>query len=139
MSKPATTWVRAVRPGFHQVVRDVGDEPFEITGPVPKWCEAVGSKAAATKLQEEISPTDRGFKIKHMPPGNWIVVDQDGAPVSAQVFKRDAADKDKAKADAQAEADRLNAGGQPAAAETVEAPGITVPQNDPEQTDLPDA
>jgi len=137
MSKPATTQVRAVRPGFFHVVREI-DDVFEITGPVPKWCEAVGSKAAAAKLQEEIAPTDRGFKIKHMPPGNWAVVDKDGVAVG-QLFKRDAADKDKAKADAQAEADRLNAGGQPAAAETVEAPGITVPQNDPEQTDLPDA
>lgn len=137
MSKLAVTQVRAVRPGFFHVVREI-DDVFEITGPVPKWCEAVGTKAAAARLQAEIDPVDRGYKIKHVPPGNWAVVDKEGVTIG-EVYKRDAADKDRAKADAQAEADRLNAGGQPAPAEPIDPPGVQGVQDDPVDPALPDA
>lgn len=58
-----------------------------------------------------------GFKIKHNGGGNFVVVDAAGEQVG-DVYKKDADDAGKAKADAQAEADRLN-GSQPAEAAPV--------------------
>jgi len=53
-------------------------------------------------------PAEALYKPKHNGGGNYIVVDADGAQVG-DTFAKDATDNTKAKSDATAEADRLNA------------------------------
>ncbi|MNN40825.1 hypothetical protein D3C81_1549120 [compost metagenome] len=64
-------------------------------------------KEAAQAANEPEAAQD--FTIKHVPAGNWVVLNKDGERAS-QVFKKDDGN---AKELAQAEAIRLNAGGQP--------------------------
>lgn len=71
------------------------------------------------------------YGVQHAGAGRWVVTDPQGEKCS-EVFQRDPNDPAKAKADAQAEADRLNAGG-----DAVQVPDEAVEET--EQAELPDA
>ena len=87
-----------------------------------------GAVAAPAAPVDLVGP----FKIKHNGGGNFVVLDANSVQVG-DVYKKDADDAAKAKTDAQAEADRLNGAGTPA------APVDPTPAADPTGTNLPDA
>lgn len=114
MTKKATGtgfMVRAKQTGFLGALRYVGDEfvcPDEDAF-ADVWMERLTPKEAAEAASKPAQGSDLGFSVKHVPAGNWAVVNKDGERVST-VFKKEDGN---AKELALAEAVRLNAGGQP--------------------------
>lgn len=103
--------VRAIQTGFLGSLRFVNDEflcPDEEAF-APNWMERLTQKEAAKAVSNPPADTGLGFTVKHVPAGNWAVVNKDGDRVSS-VFKKEDGN---AKELAQAEALRLNAGGEP--------------------------
>lgn len=101
--------VQAIQTGFLGSLRFVNDTficPDEEAF-APNWMKRLEPKEAAQAANEHEAAQD--FTIKHVPAGNWVVLNKDGERAS-QVFKKDDGN---AKELAQAEAIRLNAGGQP--------------------------
>ena len=103
--------VMATQTGFLGSLRFVNDKFIcqDEDAFAPNWMERLEAKEAAQAANESETDTGLGFTIKHVPAGNWAVVNKDGERVST-VFKKDDGN---AKELAQAEAIRLNAGGQP--------------------------
>lgn len=113
--------VIATAVGFHGQLR-INGEKFEIPDDerLGSWMQEIKSpgRAAAQPPQEPalLAPTGfatpvpaavHDFRVQHIGAGNWAVIDKEGAKVG-EAFKKDPIDKDKAKVQAQAEADRLN-------------------------------
>lgn len=103
--------VMATQTGFLGSLRFVNDKficPDEEAF-APNWMHRLEPKEVALAANEPNADVGLGFTIKHVPAGNWTVLDKDGERVS-RVFKKD---EGNAKELAQAEAIRLNAGGDP--------------------------
>ena len=103
--------VRAIQTGFLGSLRFVNDEflcPDEEAF-APNWMERLTPKEAAQAASAPATETGLGFTVKHVPAGNWAVVNKDGERFS-RVFKKD---EGNAKDLAEQEALRLNAGGEP--------------------------
>lgn len=132
--------VRATAAGFYDSLRDVG-EPFRIRDEeafAANWMERLDAKEAVQAANQPAPNTGLGFTVKHVPAGKWVVLNKDGERFS-RVFTKDDGN---AKELAEAEALRLNAGGEPV------MPGPSgggkvpdVPKDDADDTDptLPDA
>lgn len=108
MSKKGTMVV-ATAMGFYGCLRERGSPAFEISGEeafAPNWMERVDA-ATARQPQEGAGQPELEFTVKHVPAGNWVVVDKEGNRAS-RVFKKD---EGEAKGLAQQEAIRLNQGG----------------------------
>lgn len=109
--KSAPFMVRAIQTGFLGALRYVNDKfmcPSEDAF-APSWMERLEAKAAAEAANEPAAVVGLGFSIKHVPAGNWVVLNKDGERFS-RVFKKD---EGNAKELAEQEALRLNAGGEP--------------------------
>lgn len=102
--------VRATAMGFLGSLREVGstfrveEESFSA-----HWMERLEAKEATQAASQTAPDTGLGFTVKHVPAGNWVVLNKDGERFS-RVFKKD---EGNAKELAEAEALRLNAGGTP--------------------------
>lgn len=101
--------VQAIQTGFLGSLRFVNDQficPDEDAF-APNWMRRLEPQEAT---QVDSQPdVGLGFTVKHVPAGNWAVVNADGERVST-VFKKDDGN---AKELALAEALRLNTGGTP--------------------------
>lgn len=98
--------VRATAMGFLGKLREAG-EVFVIGSEgafAGSWMERVDAK-----VEETAAPTLK-FAIKHVGAGNWIVVNNEDDSRASRMFKKGA--KGEAEGLAQAEAERLNAGGE---------------------------
>lgn len=131
--------VRATQMGFIGSLREVGST-FLVTEEAfaEKWMERLEPKEAAAAANESTADVGLGFTVKHVPAGNWVVLNKDGERFS-RVFKKD---EGQAKELAEQEALRLNAGGTP----VMPGPsggGVTppLPEDDGDESDpsLPDA
>lgn len=132
--------VRATQMGFFGALRFVGDK-FMVQDEeafAPNWMERLNPKEAAAAANSPAAEVGLGFTIKHVPAGNWVVLNKDGERFS-RVFKKD---EGNAKELAEQEALRLNTGGEPV------MPGPSgggalppLPDDDGDDTDptLPDA
>jgi len=103
--------VRATQMGFFGSLREVGsvfavhdEEAFS-----DKWMERLEAKEAAKAASEPATDAGLGFVIKHVPAGNYVVLNKEGERFS-RVFKKD---EGNARELAEQEALRLNAGGTP--------------------------
>lgn len=134
--------VRATQRGFYGSLREVGDE-FELFEPetdyAESWMTPVDGEApkAAAQAEEPAEAEAPRYTINHVGGGNYEVLDNavpvgsDGIRVGDLYRLKDGEAKERA----QAEADRLNAGGEPPLAD--EPPPE---QSEPETSDgLPDA
>lgn len=102
--------VRATQMGFFGALRFVGDT-FKVRDDeafAENWMERLEPKEAAA-ANESTADAGLDFTIKHVPAGNWVVLNKDGERFS-RVFKKD---EGNAKELAEQEALRLNAGGEP--------------------------
>lgn len=114
MSKKETStgfMVRAIQTGFLGSLRYVNDEflcPDEDAF-AANWMERLTPKEAAKAASTPAPENGLGFTVKHVPAGNWAVVNKDGERFS-RVFKKD---EGNARELAEQEALRLNAGGEP--------------------------
>lgn len=129
--------VVATAMGFFGCLRDKGDK-FDIVSEeafAGSWMQKLDGEEA--KKAAETSPPALDYTIKHVPAGNWVVLDKDGNRAS-RVFKKD---EGNAKDLAQQEAVRLNAGGTPvldtASAGAGQSDGVS--QDGEDGTNLPDA
>ena len=110
MAKKNTFMVRAIQMGFLGSLREVGstfavdDEAFS-----DKWMERLEPQEAAKAASEPKPEFGLGFTVKHVPAGNWVVLNKEGERFS-RVFKKD---EGNAKELAEQEALRLNTGGEP--------------------------
>lgn len=98
--------VRATAQGFLGKLREPG-EVFVIDSEkafAGSWMEKVDGA-----VKETAAPTLQ-FAVKHVGGGNWIVVKNEDGSRASRMFKKGA--KGEAEGLAQAEAERLNAGGQ---------------------------
>lgn len=132
--------VRATQMGFFDSLRFVGDN-FKVQDEeafAANWMERLEPKEAAAAANESTTDVGLGFTVKHVPAGNWVVLNKDGERFS-RVFKKD---EGQARELAEQEALRLNAGGTPV------MPGPSgggalppLPEDDADDTDpsLPDA
>lgn len=132
--------VRATQMGFFGSLRAVGDK-FRVHDEkafAPNWMERLDPKEAAAAASAPAAEVGLGFTIKHVPAGNWVVLNKEGDRFS-RVFKKD---EGNAKELAEQEALRLNTGGEPV------MPGPSgggalppLPDDDGDDTDptLPDA
>lgn len=132
--------VRATQVGFFDALRLVGDT-FQVHDEEAfssKWMQRLEPKEAAKAANESTADVGLGFTVKHVPAGNWVVLNKDGERFS-RVFKKD---EGNAKDLAEQEAARLNAGGTPV------MPGVSgggalppLQEDDEEDADpsLPDA
>lgn len=103
--------VRATQMGFFGALRFVGDT-FKVQDEqafASNWMERLEPKEAAAAAKEPTTDVGLGFTVKHVPAGNWVVLNKDGERFS-RVFKKD---EGQAKELAEQEALRLNAGGEP--------------------------
>lgn len=103
--------VQAIQTGFLGSLRFVNDKfmcPSEEAF-APSWMARLEPKEAAEAANEPTADIGLGFTIKHVPAGNWVVLNKDGERFS-RVFKKD---EGNAKELAEQEALRLNAGGEP--------------------------
>lgn len=103
--------VRAIQTGFLGSLRFVNDTfscPSEEAF-AENWMERLQPKEVAAAANESTADIGLGFTIKHVPAGNWVVLNQDGERFS-RVFKKD---EGNARELAEQEALRLNAGGTP--------------------------
>lgn len=141
MSNKTTIAVVATAQGFLGCLRSKGDE-FTIDSEeafAPSWMERLDGERAATVTSAPAATL--AYTIKHVPAGNWAVVDSEGNRAS-RVFKKD---EGIPKELAQQEAARLNAGGQPVleSLPTSTAPVLAgagpAPAEDPDDPTLPDA
>lgn len=101
--------VRATAQGFMGRLVDAG-EVFTIESAAayaPSWMEKVEADTAETAQQI------LKYGIKSNGGGRWIVVSNEDDSRASIAFKPNPDDKEEAKALAQAEANRLNAGGTP--------------------------
>lgn len=103
--------VRATQTGFFGALREVGstfavhsEEAFS-----EKWMQRLEPREAVAAANEPTAEVGLGFTVKHVPAGNWVVLNKDGERFS-RVFKKD---EGNAKELAEQEALRLNAGGEP--------------------------
>lgn len=101
--------VRAKQMGFFGSLREVGstfavhdEEAFS-----SHWMERLEPTEAAAV--EPAADAGLGFTVKHVPAGNWAVINKEGERFS-RVFKKE---EGNAKEMAEQEALRLNAGGTP--------------------------
>lgn len=103
--------VQATQMGFLGSLRFVNDEFMcpDKEAFAPNWMRRLEPEEVAKAAQASNDDVGLGFTVKHVPAGNWAVVNREGERVST-VFKKDDGN---AKELAQAEAVRLNAGGQP--------------------------
>lgn len=105
--------VRATQRGFYGSLREVDDE-FELFEPetdyAESWMTPVNGEApkAAAPAKESAEAEAPRYSINHVGGGNWEVL-ANGERVGEMYRKADGDAKEKA----QAEADRLNAGGEP--------------------------
>lgn len=102
--------VQAIQTGFLGSLRFVNDQficPDEDAF-APNWMRRLETKEAA-QTAESATDTGLGFTVKHVPAGNWVVINVDGERFS-RVFKKD---EGNAKELAEQEALRLNTGGTP--------------------------
>lgn len=102
--------VRAKAQGFLGCLREKGDE-FNIPSEeafASNWMERLEGKAATKDPDGPAGGGAHDFTVKHVPAGNWVVQDKEGNRAS-RVFKKD---EGNAKGLAEAEAIRLNAGGE---------------------------
>lgn len=158
------TQVIAMKPGFYGHLREAGDR-FEIpddeelglwmveankdgspklTTAQKKGKEAAPVVAAAkpglgsVPSSAPFTPAPQVFKVQHVPVGNFIVVNEAGEQVGER-FDAVKGEGGKAKALAQAEADRLNS--EAAAVSPISPVQAAQAQADeePEDKDLPDA
>lgn len=103
--------VRATQTGFFGALRFVGDT-FKVQDEeafAGNWMERLEPKEAAQAANEPSADVGLGFTVKHVPAGNWVVLNKDGERFS-RVYKKD---EGNAKELAEQEALRLNAGGEP--------------------------
>lgn len=101
--------VVATAMGFFGCLRDKGDK-FDIVSEgafASSWMQKLEGEEAQAAADEPPKVLD--YTVKHVPAGNWAVVDKDGNRAS-RVFKKA---EGNAKELAEQEAVRLNAGGQP--------------------------
>jgi len=132
--------VQATQMGFFGSLRAVGDK-FQIHNEeafASNWMERLEAAEAAQAAKEPAPDAGLGFTVKHVPAGNWAVVNKEGERVST-VFKKDDGN---AKELAQAEAIRLNAGGQPVMPGPSGGgakPAAETADEDQEDPNLPDA
>ena len=108
MAKPQPIRVRATATGFCGQLLEKG-AVFHIADEAAfaaSWMERLDPQDAAPAVETNANALT--YSIKHVPVGSWVVVDAEGKRASV-VFKK--ADGDP-KALAQAEAIRLNAGGE---------------------------
>lgn len=122
--------VRAIAQGFMGKLIERG-EVFTVesaTAYAPSWMEKVDAET------QESAPQSLKYGIKSNGGGRWIVVSNEDDSRASVAFQPNPADKEEAKALAQAEANRLNAGGTPVLE--------SAPQSEEEQKEdetLPDA
>lgn len=99
----------AVKKGKKPAVMAHLAKPVPLNSPLDpvaaKQAEVLQSQPVASA---PFKPAEALYKPKHNGGGNYIVVDADGNAIG-DAFPKDAADNTKAKSDATAEADRLNA------------------------------
>lgn len=110
MSSKKPIMVVATATGFLGCLREKGGPAFDIGSEdafAPSWMERVEGDLAVQAASAPAATLT--YTIKHVPAGNWTVVDSDGNRAS-RVFKKD---EGIPKELAQQEAVRLNAGGQP--------------------------
>ncbi len=101
--------VRALALGFMGRLIEAG-EVFTIQGEqefAARWMEKVDAGV------QETEPVRLKYGIKSNGGGRWIVVSNEDDSRASVAFQPNPADKEEAKALAQAEANRLNAGGTP--------------------------
>ena len=136
MAKKNTFMVRAIQMGFLGSLREVGstfavdDEAFS-----DKWMERLEPKDAAKAASAPVPDTGLGFTVKHVPAGNWVVLNKDGERFS-RVFKKD---EGNARELAEQEALRLNAGGEPVMPGPSGGGAQPPLQEEEEDSNLPDA
>lgn len=102
--------VVATAPGFFGCYREKGGPAFDIVDEAafaPSWMQKLEGEEA--QAAANAPPPVLDYIVKHVPAGNWAVVDKDGNRAS-RVFKKA---EGNAKDLAEQEAVRLNAGGQP--------------------------
>ena len=132
--------VRATQTGFFGALREVGST-FSVSNEEAfssKWMERLEPKEAAAAANESTADVGLGFAIKHVPAGNWVVLNKAGERFS-RVFKKD---EGNAKELAEQEALRLNAGGEPVMPGPSGGGAVPpLPDDDGDDTDptLPDA
>lgn len=101
--------VVATAMGFFGKLREPGGPAFDIGSEeafAPNWMEKVGPGTPQPEPEvDNTGPLE--YSIKHVPAGNWVVLDKDGNRAS-RVFKKD---EGNAKDLALQEANRLNVGG----------------------------
>ncbi len=103
--------VQATQMGFFGSLRSVGDK-FVVQDEEAfseKWMKRLDPQEAAEAANEPNTDVGLSFTVKHVPAGNWVVLNKDGERFS-RVFKKD---EGQAKGLAEQEALRLNAGGTP--------------------------
>lgn len=133
--------VRATQMGFYDSLREVGGEPFMVRDEEAfsdKWMERLEPKEAAKAASAPVPDTGLGFTVKHVPAGNWVVLNNEGERFS-RVFKKD---EGNAKELAEQEALRLNAGGEPVMPGPSGGgalPPLTTEATEEEDENLPDA
>lgn len=101
--------VIATATGFLGCLREKGDK-FDIVSEdafASSWMQKLEGEEAKAAAEAPLPVLD--YVVKHVPAGNWAVVDKDGNRAS-RVFKKA---EGNAKDLAEQEAVRLNAGGQP--------------------------
>lgn len=113
MAKKIT--VVALATGYHGSLRMPGDEfTIDAGEELGKWMQVKGDDSEdAQPLPSKPSPltsadlTGESYVVKHHGGGHYAIIDKNEGQVG-ELFKRDVNDPTKAKADAEAEADRLN-------------------------------
>jgi hypothetical protein len=136
MAKNTSFMVRAIQMGFLGSLREVGstfaveEEAFS-----EKWMERLEPKEAAKAASAPAPDAGLGFTIKHVPAGNWVVLNKDGERFS-RVFKKD---EGNARELAEQEALRLNAGGEPVMPGPSGGGAQPPLQEEEEDANLPDA
>ena len=101
--------VRAIAQGFMGKLIERG-EVFTVESAAayaPSWMEKVDAET------QESAPQSLKYGIKSNGGGRWIVVSNEDDSRASVAFQPNPADKEEAKSLAQAEANRLNAGGTP--------------------------
>lgn len=122
----------AVKKGKKPAVMSHLAKPAPLNSPL----DPVAAKKAEIAMSQPVpsapfKPAEILYKPKHNGGGNYIVVDAGGAQVG-DTFAKDATDNTKAKSDATAEADRLNALG------SMAEPKPTVGEEDAERAEEED-
>ena len=132
--------VQATQMGFFGSLRSIG-EKFKVQNEeafAANWMERLEPKEAAAVESQAADVAGLDFIVKHVPAGNWVVLNKDGERFS-RVFKKD---EGNAKELAEQEALRLNAGGtpvMPGPSGGGVVPPLPVDEEDDSDPTLPDA